>query len=209
VNAKETREQIIRDAKSSLILDAARKVFAEKGYNETKLDEIAAIAGFSKAALYNYYQDKESIFLSLAERDFEFLFIELDDNIQSGTKFVYILEKIIITLCKFFCDHVAFMHIVPFINGNAQVISREYHEKRHNFFKKNFSIVLNKVVGMVTEARRMNEFDSKLDDMIIARFILSIVKDTIFRCKFNSTEENMDSEIGNIITFVSHGMNIR
>ena len=87
MDAKENREQIIRDAKSSLILDAARKVFAEKGFHETRLDDIAAQDGFSKAALYNYYSDKESLFLSLANRDFDHLFDAIKNNLDPQAKF--------------------------------------------------------------------------------------------------------------------------
>jgi AcrR family transcriptional regulator len=68
MDAKENRDQIVRDAKSSLILDAALKMFAEKGFHETRLDDIAAAAGFSKASLYNYYADKEAIFLHIIIR---------------------------------------------------------------------------------------------------------------------------------------------
>jgi len=61
-NPKEVRDQTVRDAKTNLILDSALKVFSEKGYHETRLEDVAAAAGFSKASLYNYYEDKEEIF---------------------------------------------------------------------------------------------------------------------------------------------------
>ncbi len=68
LNPREAKDQLVRDAKSNLILDAALKTFAEKGYHETRLDDIAAAAGFSKASLYNYYEDKEEIFLHILIR---------------------------------------------------------------------------------------------------------------------------------------------
>ena len=69
-DAKSKRETAIREAKNNLILDAALKIFSETGFHDSRLEDIAAAAGFSKASLYNYYEDKETIFLSLAIREY-------------------------------------------------------------------------------------------------------------------------------------------
>jgi len=59
------RKERERLSKRQEILEAARKVFAEKGYEKATLDEIAERAEFSKAALYYYFDSKESLFLAL------------------------------------------------------------------------------------------------------------------------------------------------
>ncbi len=43
------------------ILMAARKVFAEKGYDGARVDEIASEAGINKAMLYYYFGSKDNI----------------------------------------------------------------------------------------------------------------------------------------------------
>ncbi|MGA2677420.1 MAG: TetR/AcrR family transcriptional regulator [Methanobacterium sp.] len=43
------------------ILKAARKVFAEKGYDSTRVDEISREARINKAMLYYYFNSKENI----------------------------------------------------------------------------------------------------------------------------------------------------
>ncbi len=43
------------------ILKAARKVFADKGYDGARVDEIAREAGINKAMLYYYFNSKENI----------------------------------------------------------------------------------------------------------------------------------------------------
>ncbi|EFC80475.1 TetR/AcrR family transcriptional regulator [Parafrankia sp. EUN1f] len=42
-------------------LDAARQVFAEKGYFNAKINDIAQAANRSSASFYNYYENKEEI----------------------------------------------------------------------------------------------------------------------------------------------------
>ncbi len=48
--------------KGPLILDAARQMFLERGYDETSLDDVAAASGVSKTTVYNNFGDKEALF---------------------------------------------------------------------------------------------------------------------------------------------------
>ena len=48
-------------------LNAARQTFAEKGYFNTKISDIAAAAGRSTGSFYNYYDNKEQLLVALLE----------------------------------------------------------------------------------------------------------------------------------------------
>ncbi|MGC9064952.1 MAG: TetR/AcrR family transcriptional regulator, partial [bacterium] len=43
------------------ILNSALKLFFEKGFNETSIDEITRLAGISKGSFYTYFQSKEDL----------------------------------------------------------------------------------------------------------------------------------------------------
>ncbi len=49
------------------ILEAAARVFAEKGYHETRMDDIVAASSASKGSLYFHFPNKEEIFFGLIE----------------------------------------------------------------------------------------------------------------------------------------------
>jgi AcrR family transcriptional regulator len=49
------------------LLDAAAKVFAEKGYDIASMDDVAAEAGMTKGALYWNFDSKEGLFHTLLE----------------------------------------------------------------------------------------------------------------------------------------------
>jgi AcrR family transcriptional regulator len=51
-------------AKRRQILDGARRVFAEQGYERGSVDQIAARAGVSKATVYNHFHDKQALFVA-------------------------------------------------------------------------------------------------------------------------------------------------
>lgn len=49
------------------ILDAARSVFAEKGYSGANLNEIVALAGTTKPMIYYHFRSKEGLFAAVLE----------------------------------------------------------------------------------------------------------------------------------------------
>ena len=53
--------------KSRLILDAAFKLFCEKGYDTTSTDEVSQAAGVSKATLYAHFKSKENLLLEVVK----------------------------------------------------------------------------------------------------------------------------------------------
>jgi AcrR family transcriptional regulator len=55
----QTREQL---------LDAATRVFAERGFETATLDEVAAAAGYTKGAVYSNFASKTDLVIALIER---------------------------------------------------------------------------------------------------------------------------------------------
>ena len=69
------------------IMDAAIKVFAEKGYHDATLDEISQEAEFSKGAIYLYFSNKEDILYSILGDVFEGLSLFFNNIITGKKKF--------------------------------------------------------------------------------------------------------------------------
>lgn len=51
-----------KNRKRSDILSSARALFKEKGFHNTKMDDIAQAAGVGKGTLYEYFKNKQEIF---------------------------------------------------------------------------------------------------------------------------------------------------
>lgn len=49
------------DLKRAALIEAAERLFAEKGYEATTMDEIAGAAGFAKGTLYHYFATKADL----------------------------------------------------------------------------------------------------------------------------------------------------
>lgn len=55
------------------IFKTAIKLFAEKGYDNTGIEEITAVAGYAKGALYYHFDTKEDLFDLLLEEGYKLL----------------------------------------------------------------------------------------------------------------------------------------
>ncbi|WP_238161633.1 TetR/AcrR family transcriptional regulator [Kribbella antibiotica] len=57
-----------RAAREREILAAAERIFGERGYQGTSMDDIAAAVGVSKPLIYQYYGSKDGLFLACLAR---------------------------------------------------------------------------------------------------------------------------------------------
>ena len=63
----------LTEARKAQILDAAAKVFAEKGFHRATTREIASAAGVSEGTIYNYFDSKDALIVEIMAR-----LVELD-----------------------------------------------------------------------------------------------------------------------------------
>ncbi len=68
---KKSRRERERLARRREILEAARNVFAARGYEGATLDEVAREAEFAKGTLYSYFDSKADLFAELVGYEFD------------------------------------------------------------------------------------------------------------------------------------------
>jgi AcrR family transcriptional regulator len=62
------RTRLSRDDRMEQTLEAAHALFAERGYAAVTMEEIAAAIGVTKPLLYNYFGNKERLYIACMER---------------------------------------------------------------------------------------------------------------------------------------------
>lgn len=60
-----------RQQKEKLILDAAIRLFTEKGFAATTMDDVAKTAKISKGLTYFYFKNKEDLYLAMTKKAFD------------------------------------------------------------------------------------------------------------------------------------------
>ena len=63
-SAVKSKKDVVAEFRTSEILEAARKVFAERGFHEATVEEIAEAAGVAKGTVYLYYASKRDVYFA-------------------------------------------------------------------------------------------------------------------------------------------------
>lgn len=74
---RQQRQLAMTDTRRAHVLDAARRVFAEKGIEGASIREIAREAGYTAGALYSYFDSKEAIYAALLAESLDRLQVEV------------------------------------------------------------------------------------------------------------------------------------
>jgi AcrR family transcriptional regulator len=82
-DSKGRRTQAQRRASTRrALLDAARSLFAEKGYHGTAAEEIVGRAGLTRGALYHHFEDKRDLFRVVVDE----MEGEIDEEIEAAER---------------------------------------------------------------------------------------------------------------------------
>src|ERR687898_2583792 len=65
---KDGVRELLAAARRGQILEAARRVFAERGFRRATTREVARAAGISEGTIYNYFEDKDALLMAILDR---------------------------------------------------------------------------------------------------------------------------------------------
>ena len=82
------------------IFETSMKLFAEKGYDATSIEEITATVGVAKGTLYYHFSSKEEIFNFLVEEGIKLLQNSIDIKTSKLTSYIDKIKAIILIEIK-------------------------------------------------------------------------------------------------------------
>jgi len=94
------------------IFEASMKLFAEKGYEATSVEEITSLVGVAKGTLYYHFSSKEEIFNFLAEEGMKLLYNSTKIKIDKADSYFNKIKAIIIVELKVMYKYEDFITIL-------------------------------------------------------------------------------------------------
>jgi AcrR family transcriptional regulator len=210
---KEKRRSKVRQMKYTLILDAALQIFSQKGFHDTRLEDIAYEAGFSKASLYNYYGDKEEIFLHVATREYSALLERIcgegDFHLSPDSSIQKNLRRFFSAVFNSFGAHFAFVLAMEefFVFTLMQTTSAKKHEEemRVNYLqiKEQFTALL---IDIIQAGKDRNEIHSSLSADQLTSLVEALVLGILKRWKEERRiASDISSMVEELVEFVGYG----
>ncbi len=83
------------------LVDVSRRLFAEKGFDGTSVEEIASRAGVSKPVVYEHFGGKEGIYAVVVDREIQTLTGALNDALARGGHPKVLVERTALALLSY------------------------------------------------------------------------------------------------------------
>ena len=177
---KARKQRRAPDQRPGEILDAALALFVEKGFAATRLDDVAARAGLSKAAIYLYFKDKTALFQGVVRQTVGANVLAVDGLIKAHRGPV---APLIPGILEFMASRV---EETPMASVAKLVIaeSRAFPDIGRFYLKEVIGRGVPLFEGLIARGVKIGEF-RKVDPMLTVRsmigpMLLSIIWKTVF-----------------------------
>ena len=113
-----TKKDVVTEFRTAGILEAARRVFATKGFSQATVDDIASAAGVAKGTIYLYYESKRDIYFAALKFGIEQMYSKLDEELKKVSTPEEKLRTLIGVKLAYFDDNRDFFKIYYSELGN-------------------------------------------------------------------------------------------
>lgn len=153
------------------ILQAALSLFSKKGYHETSIDDIVTESGFSKGAIYGYFDSKETLFLELQKRFATINYNQLKSAIDQEPTALAKLEKAADLVFASICD---VSEVMCRMDLEFQVASSRLPKMRKQHREQQLAVV-KLLESTIEEGVQTREFRKDVDPNSVATILLSAI----------------------------------
>lgn len=174
------------------ILDAANGLFAERGFSETTVEDIAQAAGVAKGTIYLYFQSKEHILVALKQRFMQGLIDALTDVIADsverfsageGVDYRDVIDEIFDELVRYHCDRRADLDVVVRQSPGPDLVAETLA------LESDFLALL---TNAFREGKQFDLIDTA-DPEMFARLINAAIRDTLCTCLCYGEPDDLDA----------------
>ncbi|MCS3662867.1 TetR/AcrR family transcriptional regulator [Salinibacter ruber] len=171
-----SRRERERKRRRQAMLDAARAVFAEEGYADATLDEIAERAEFGKGTLYNYFEGgKEELFLAVfdeASQELEGLIRTVFHASPGGRPLRDTVHEFVVRYFEMVRDQ---QDLFLVLVKEVHTIAFSDETERVEFFEKQQERVLGTLVPVLREAMDQAEI-RRLSPTLVANVLFTSLR---------------------------------
>lgn len=166
------------------ILDTATKIFAQRGFQEATITEIAKKAKVSEASIYEYFSTKEGLLFSIPVNSSRDLFKTMAFHLKlirgAGNK----LRAIVYLLMDSYQSNPEFSAVLMlFLKHNKKFLDTSGHHVIKEGVKQ--------ISNVIEEGIRSNEFRSDLNPYLVRAMVLGTVEHLVTNWVMTGNPESL------------------
>ena len=153
------------------LLDVAVRVFLERGYDGSSLDQVARAAGITKASIYYHARGKEELLLRGAGRAFDALFAVLEEPEAAKGRAVRRLKHVVRRTIEITIAMTPEVALLLRVRGNTRA-ERRLLERRREFDR----LMAEMFAAAQTEKSIRGDVDARLATRLLFGMLNSITE---------------------------------
>lgn len=189
------------------ILEASKKIFSEKGYDNATVDDVASAAELSKGTIYLYFQNKSDLFVSTIEMGMEQLASLVLKSISNNSEDPIAGIRDIIYTQLSFCEEN--MDLFKMISSDSVHIEIHSQIGKKKEFQLKIMGTMSNVINALAEYIQMGIDKGlfKIVNPVDAAFtLLSVIRGFVFSWIMESKKGKLKDKADIIITIFLDGM---
>lgn len=179
------------------IINSAKILFSEQGYQKTTIVDISKQAGLSEAALYEYFQGKEDLLLTIPDLWVSELLRDLDEQLFG-------IQGAVNKLRKYLWWYLRRVEQAPldakivylFLKTNANFLSTEVYANVKKFYSY--------IVDIFEEGRKSGEMKPDLDPRIARDIFVGTMDHIITRWLLKDMSYSLFDQLDKTFNLIVH-----
>lgn len=164
------------------IFETSMKLFAEKGYDATSIEEITATVGVAKGTLYYHFSSKEEIFNFLVEEGIKLLQNSVDIKTAKYSNYIDKMKAIVLIQIKIVAKYEDLITILL-----SQFWGRE---TRHQKCQKHILEYIQQIENIVKEGMQVGQIKKGNPQAIASEIYALICSSLVYKTR---SEEKIDT----------------
>ncbi|MFC3677542.1 TetR/AcrR family transcriptional regulator [Ferrovibrio xuzhouensis] len=157
-----------REARRSRILAAATTLFANRGFADVQMDDVARLAGMGKPTLYRYFPSKAELFLAAFDGLLDGIDVRLQEIASSGRSPHQQVAEMIDALVGGLADQIA---TLPYLEGESPDLAGRWRVA----YRRRRRQILGRLQTVLEAGVAAGEF-APLDTEVIPALIMGMVR---------------------------------
>jgi TetR/AcrR family fatty acid metabolism transcriptional regulator len=185
--------------KHQRILEAAVKVFANKGFFQAKVSEIAREAGVADGTVYLYFKSKDDLLISVFE-------VKMREVIQRFREAVSGLPDAHSRLARLVELHLGGFQANPDLAAVFQVELRQSYRFMREYAKGELKEYLDLLGEILEQGRREGVFRSDIPASLMKRFIFGAIDEIVSTWVMSGMKYDLGGSAGHLMELFFRGI---
>ncbi len=184
------------------IIDTATKVFAQRGFQEATITEIAKEAKVSEASIYEYFSTKEGLLFSIPAESSHTLFEVMSFHLKLIRGAANKLRAIVFLFMDSYQTNSDFAAVLMlFLKHNRKFLDTPGHHAIKEGIKQ--------ITQVIEEGIENNEFRQDLNPYLVRSMILGTIEHLVTNWVMTGNPDNLTEFVDPLIDSIIQGIEVQ